>query len=89
MSTGWKLSFRPSRRGIGMRLNFANPAGIRRAVYKTLRRYKAAFCIYELDGFHSPVLVTANIGYVRLHGPVASIRDAIQLRLSIDGPLSS
>lgn len=50
---------------------FREPSWHTEAVYKTLRRYKAAFCIYELDGFHSPVLVTANIGYVRLHGPGA------------------
>ena len=40
-------------------------------VYEILRRYNAAYCIYELAGFHSPVLSTANFGYVRLHGPGA------------------
>jgi uncharacterized protein YecE (DUF72 family) len=34
-----------------------------------LRRYNAAFCIYELAGFHSEVELTADFTYVRLHGP--------------------
>ena len=34
-----------------------------------LARYKAAFCIYELDGFLSPREVTADFVYLRLHGP--------------------
>jgi uncharacterized protein YecE (DUF72 family) len=41
------------------------------SVYEILRRYNAAYCIYELAGFHSPILCTANFGYVRLHGPGA------------------
>lgn len=39
------------------------------AVYQTLRRYNAAYCIYELAAFQSPMLVTAEFAYVRLHGP--------------------
>lgn len=39
------------------------------AVYEVLRRYNAAYCIYELAGFQSPILVTADFAYVRLHGP--------------------
>jgi uncharacterized protein YecE (DUF72 family) len=38
-------------------------------VYELLRRHNAAFCIYELAGFHSPFEVTADFTYVRLHGP--------------------
>ena len=34
-----------------------------------LRRYNAAFCIYELAGYHSPIEITADWAYVRLHGP--------------------
>jgi uncharacterized protein YecE (DUF72 family) len=34
-----------------------------------LRRYRAAFCIYELDGFLSPKEITTDFVYVRLHGP--------------------
>ncbi|MBV8206800.1 MAG: DUF72 domain-containing protein [Acidobacteria bacterium] len=39
------------------------------AVLELLRRYNAAFCIYEIAGYHSPLEVTANWTYVRLHGP--------------------
>jgi uncharacterized protein YecE (DUF72 family) len=36
---------------------------------ETLRRFNAAFCIYELAGYQSPLSVTADFAYVRLHGP--------------------
>ena len=38
-------------------------------IYKILRRHNAAFCIYELAGFKSPLEVTADFTYMRLHGP--------------------
>jgi uncharacterized protein YecE (DUF72 family) len=38
-------------------------------VYELLEKYNAAFCIYELNGFRSPEVITANFTYVRLHGP--------------------
>lgn len=38
-------------------------------VYEVLRRYKAAFCIYEIAGVRSQRLVTTDFVYVRLHGP--------------------
>ena len=34
-----------------------------------LKKFNTAFCIYELGGYHSPLSVTANFTYVRLHGP--------------------
>jgi len=40
-------------------------------VNRLLERYNAAFCIYELAGYHSPFDVTADFAYVRLHGPGA------------------
>lgn len=39
------------------------------SIYELLRKHNAAFCIYELAGFHSPVEITADWAYVRLHGP--------------------
>lgn len=39
------------------------------AVYDLLGEYNAAFCAYELAGFRSPIQVTADFAYVRLHGP--------------------
>src|SRR2546423_941979 len=38
-------------------------------IYDVLRRHNAAFCIYELGGYHSDFVVTADFSYVRLHGP--------------------
>jgi uncharacterized protein YecE (DUF72 family) len=38
-------------------------------VYYLLGRHNVAFCIYELSGFQSPLQVTADFVYVRLHGP--------------------
>ena len=40
-------------------------------VNRLLERYNAAFCIYELAGYHSPFDITADFAYVRLHGPGA------------------
>jgi uncharacterized protein YecE (DUF72 family) len=40
-------------------------------VNRLLERYNAAFCIYELAGYHSPFTLTADFAYVRLHGPEA------------------
>jgi uncharacterized protein YecE (DUF72 family) len=41
-------------------------------VYRMLRRHNAAFCIFEIAGFHSGIRVTADFTYVRLHGPGAA-----------------
>lgn len=48
---------------------FREPSWNVEPVYEILRRYNAAYCIYELAGFQSPLLVTADFAYVRLHGP--------------------
>jgi len=34
-----------------------------------LSQFRAAFCIYELAGYRSPLTVTTDFAYVRLHGP--------------------
>jgi uncharacterized protein YecE (DUF72 family) len=38
-------------------------------IYALLERYNAAFCIYEIAGFQSPMITTSDVVYVRLHGP--------------------
>jgi uncharacterized protein YecE (DUF72 family) len=48
---------------------FRNPTWNIPQVYEVLRRHNAAFCIYELAGFLSPMEITADFAYVRLHGP--------------------
>jgi uncharacterized protein YecE (DUF72 family) len=50
---------------------FRDPSWHDPAVYRLLTRHNAAFCIYELGGFVSPLAVTADFVYVRLHGPGA------------------
>ncbi len=50
-------------------MEFRNETWYTPAVYTLLRKYKVAFCIYELDGHLSPFEITADFVYVRLHGP--------------------
>lgn len=38
-------------------------------VYKLLEKYHAAYCIFDLAGYQSPLTLTANFTYIRLHGP--------------------
>lgn len=42
------------------------------AVYEALAAHNAAFCIYHLAGRRSPMRVTADFVYVRMHGPGAA-----------------
>jgi|SRR5579871_5182677 len=37
--------------------------------YKLLKKFNAAYCIFHLAGFQSPIEVTADFAYIRLHGP--------------------
>jgi len=39
------------------------------AITSMLTKFNAAFCICELAGYHSPLHITADFAYVRLHGP--------------------
>lgn len=48
---------------------FRDPSWNTREVYALLRSHNAAYCIYELSGYRSPLTVTADWSYVRLHGP--------------------
>src|SRR5215469_16655760 len=48
---------------------FRNPTWNVADVCHLLRRHNVAYCIYELAGFQSPIEVTADFAYVRLHGP--------------------
>jgi len=51
---------------------FRNPTWNVPEVYAALRRHSAAYCVYELAGFQSPIQTTADFAYVRLHGPGAN-----------------
>ncbi len=48
---------------------FRDPSWMSNDVYDVLHRHNAAFCIYELAGYMSPMEVTADWTYIRLHGP--------------------
>jgi uncharacterized protein YecE (DUF72 family) len=48
---------------------FREPSWLCADAYKILERYNAAFCIYDIAQFHSPIITTADFAYVRLHGP--------------------
>jgi uncharacterized protein YecE (DUF72 family) len=48
---------------------FREPSWLNAEIYELLERYNAAFCIYEIAGFQSPLLTTTDVVYVRLHGP--------------------
>ena len=39
------------------------------AVYQLLAEHGVAHCIYDLGGYQSPLEITADFAYVRLHGP--------------------
>ncbi len=44
------------------------------AVYGALSRHNAAFCIYDLDRVLSPMIITTDFAYIRLHGPDGKYR---------------
>ncbi len=48
---------------------FRNAEWHTEAVYRLLERHRAAFCIFDLAGFMTPVRLTTDFAYVRLHGP--------------------
>ena len=48
---------------------FREVSWLRDDVNRVLRAHNAAFCIYELAGFHTDLTLTADWTYIRLHGP--------------------
>jgi uncharacterized protein YecE (DUF72 family) len=48
---------------------FRNHTWYNNEVYELLKKYNCAFCVYELEHHLSPVEVTADFVYIRLHGP--------------------
>lgn len=51
---------------------FRDPSWLVPAVYEHLARRNAALCIYDLAGSLSPLEVTADFVYLRLHGPACA-----------------
>jgi uncharacterized protein YecE (DUF72 family) len=50
---------------------FRDHSWYNKEVNDLLTKHNAAFCIYELAGHLSPITVTADFVYIRLHGPGA------------------
>ena len=53
---------------------FRHPSWMKDDVYALLRKYNTGFCIYELNRFETPHIVTADTIYIRLHGPDGKYR---------------
>jgi uncharacterized protein YecE (DUF72 family) len=56
-------------RGHRYAIELRNATWMNDDVYALLREHNAAYCIYELAGYHTPFITTADWTYVRLHGP--------------------
>ena len=56
-------------RGHRYAFEFRNPTWQDESIYRVLRKYNAAFCIFEIAGLATQHMVTADFTYVRLHGP--------------------
>ena len=48
---------------------FRNPTWNTPQIYDLLARHNAGYCIFDLAGYLSPLQVTADFAYIRLHGP--------------------
>jgi uncharacterized protein YecE (DUF72 family) len=48
---------------------FRNPTWTNDETLSALRRRNAAYCIFELAGYQTPLIATADFVYLRLHGP--------------------
>jgi uncharacterized protein YecE (DUF72 family) len=69
-------------RGLACAFELRDPSWHNREVYDLLARHNAAFCLYDLAGFATPCVLTADFAYLRLHGPAGAYTgryDAAQL----------
>lgn len=57
--------------GLQYAFEFRDRSWFCRPVYQLLEAHGVALCLYDLFGWRSPVRVTSNWVYVRLHGPAA------------------
>jgi uncharacterized protein YecE (DUF72 family) len=55
--------------GLRYTFEFRDESWYDKEIYRLLEKYHAAFCIYELEYHQSPLEVTADFIYIRLHGP--------------------
>ncbi len=50
-------------------MEMRDPSWLVPEAYALLARFRVAFCLYEIAGFLSPLEVTTDLVYIRLHGP--------------------
>ncbi len=60
--------------GFRYAMEFRDPSWFDPQVYALLTEHGVAFCNYDLDGRVSPLIVSADFVYVRLHGPREAYR---------------
>ncbi|MGN6491458.1 MAG: DUF72 domain-containing protein [Agriterribacter sp.] len=53
---------------------FRNDTWHTQEVYDLLQKHNCALCIYELEHYISPLVLTADFVYIRLHGPAQKYR---------------
>jgi uncharacterized protein YecE (DUF72 family) len=56
-------------RGHRYAFEFRDPSWSDSEIFRILRRHKAAYCPFDLAGYQSPIEITTNFTYIRLHGP--------------------
>ena len=47
---------------------FRNESWMSKSIYMLLDKFRAGFCIYNMPGYTTPIIQTADFLYVRLHG---------------------
>jgi len=62
-------------------VEFRDPSWFSPQIYELLERYSVAFCIFDLDRSLSPLQVTTDVVYIRLHGPQDPYRGKYQSRV--------
>ncbi|HET9109244.1 MAG TPA: DUF72 domain-containing protein [Ktedonobacterales bacterium] len=61
------LAILPAERRFALELR--DPSWQTPEVMELLARYRVANCVFDLDGVQSPIALTTDFAYVRLHGP--------------------
>jgi uncharacterized protein YecE (DUF72 family) len=69
MRSGSRACWRYCRPQHRYTFEFRELSWLKPEIFRILREFNAAFCIYELAGHHTPVEITADFSYIRLHGP--------------------
>jgi uncharacterized protein YecE (DUF72 family) len=73
---GWKVNaerltefLKSMPKALRLTFEFRNITWYTPAIIELLKQFNSAFCIYNLSGHLSPLEVTADFVYIRLHGP--------------------